>query len=79
MRPLEERESVLVFLSRIAPVVAAIFGAYLGYILGFVIGWYSGDRDVGSALMVFITCPIGIVTCSVGAYLITRRALRRWR
>ena len=59
-------------------VAAAVFGAWLGYIVGFLICWYGGDRDVGSALAVVVCVPVGILVCSIGAYVVATMVLRRF-
>ena len=59
-------------------VVAMAFGVWLGYVAGFLISFYGGDRDVGSALGLVVWVPVGVLICSIGAYVVTTIALRRF-
>jgi hypothetical protein len=66
----------LVLLSWIAKAIAVVFGAWLGFLLSLLVGYYVGDRgDVGSALLTVIFMPIGILSCSIGAYFVASVAL----
>jgi hypothetical protein len=61
-----------------AKVVAIVFGAWLGYALGFVISYYTGDHgDVESAFDSILWVPVGMLVCSIGAYFLASRGLRR--
>jgi ABC-type dipeptide/oligopeptide/nickel transport system permease subunit len=68
-----------VLLLRTAKVVAVVFGMWLGYLLGFVVSYYTGDHgDVGSAFDLILWVPVGMLFCSIGAYFLASRGLRRF-
>jgi hypothetical protein len=68
-----------VLLLRIAKVIAVAFGVWLGYAVGFVISYYTGDHgDVGSAFDLIVWVPVGVLVCSIGAYVVATIALERF-
>jgi len=64
-------------LLKTAKVVAVFFGVWLGYVAGFLISFYGGDRDVGSVLGLVVWVPVGVLVCSIAAYVVATIALRR--
>jgi ABC-type dipeptide/oligopeptide/nickel transport system permease subunit len=68
-----------VLLLRAANVVAVAFGMWLGYALGFIVSYYTGDHgDVGSAFDLILWVPVGMLVCSISAYFLASRGLRRF-
>lgn len=68
-----------VLLLRAANVVAVAFGMWLGYALGFIVSYYTGDHgDVGSAFDLILWVPVGMLVCSISAYYLASRGLRRF-
>jgi len=68
-----------VLLIRTAKVIAVAFGVWLGYIVGFIISYYTGDHgDVGSAFDLILWAPVGMLVCSISAYFLASRGLRRF-
>ena len=65
-------------LLKTAKVVAVVFGVWLGYVAGFLISFYGGDRDVGSVLGLVVWVPVGVLVCSIAAYVVATIALRRF-
>jgi uncharacterized BrkB/YihY/UPF0761 family membrane protein len=62
-----------------AKVVAVVLGMWLGYALGFIVSYYTGDYgDVGSALNLILWVPVGMLVCSISAYFLASRGLRRF-
>ncbi len=68
-----------VLLLRTAKVFAVAFGTCLGYVAGFIIAYYTGDHgDVGSAFDLILWVPAGMLVCSISAYFLAARGLRRF-
>ena len=68
-----------VLLLRTAKVIAVAFGGCLGYMGGFIISYYTGDHgDVGSAFDLILWVPVGMLVCSISAYFLASRGLRRF-
>ena len=59
-----------------AKVSAVALGGWLGYVVGWLISYYSVDRgDVGSASALILWGPVGVLICSIAAYVIATKTL----